>query len=89
MKFIKNINKYCIKKVNLIDNIKIFIKFNNGINCYTTKHWYKNGLIHRENDKPAIEWSNGRKEWWINGKLHRENDKPAIELFSSGLMENL
>jgi len=40
--------------------------------------WDK-AILHRENDKPAIEDSNGTKEWYKNGKLHRENDKPAIE----------
>ncbi|HMC00637.1 MAG TPA: hypothetical protein VKN14_06335 [Flavobacteriaceae bacterium] len=36
-------------------------------------------ILHRENDKPAIEYSNGTKYWYKNGKIHRENDKPAIE----------
>jgi antitoxin component YwqK of YwqJK toxin-antitoxin module len=47
--------------------------------CGTT-YWYnKSGQLHRENDLPAIEHSNGDKEWWINGELHRDNDLPAIE----------
>ena len=45
-----------------------------------TKIWKnKEGRYHRENDKPAIEFSDGGKVWYINGKKHRENDKPAIE----------
>jgi hypothetical protein len=49
-----------------------------------TKIWKnKEGEYHRLNDKPAIEYSDGKKAWWINGKLHRENDKPAIE-YSDG-----
>ena len=43
-----------------------------------------NGKLHRENDKPALEWENGDKEWWVNGKCHRENDKPAIEWVYGG-----
>jgi hypothetical protein len=38
---------------------------------------------HRDNDKPAVEWSDGSKEWYQNDKLHRDNDKPAIE-YSDG-----
>jgi hypothetical protein len=46
----------------------------------STKIWRnKKGQFHRENDKPAVEFSNGGKKWYINGQLHRENDKPVIE----------
>ena len=34
---------------------------------------------HRDNDKPAVAYSIGRKEWWLNGKRDRDNDKPAVE----------
>jgi hypothetical protein len=27
---------------------------------------------HRDGDKPAIIYPNGRREWYINGKLHRD-----------------
>ena len=47
------------------------------IDKYGSKHWYINGLLHRE-DGPAIEWIDGHKHWFLNGKLHRE-DGPAIE----------
>jgi hypothetical protein len=79
MKFIKDIKKYSYN-YNLIDNIELFIKLNNGIQLGDRdKYWHKNGLIHRENDKPAIEYPSKNKEWWINGLRHRENDKPAVE----------
>jgi len=40
-----------------------------------TKRWYQNGQLHRDNDKPAVIYSNnGKKEWYQNGKLHRNND---------------
>jgi hypothetical protein len=46
--------------------------------------YYKiDNKIHRDNDKPAIEWSDGKKEWYQNDERHRDNDKPAIE-FASG-----
>ena len=41
--------------------------------------WYKNGELHRDGDKPAVEYSNGDKMWYQNGKLHRDGDKPAVE----------
>ena len=41
------------------------------------KHWYLNGLRHRE-DGPVIIGSEGYKAWYINGLFHRE-DGPAIE----------
>ena len=31
------------------------------------KIWYKNGKLHRDNDLPAIEYSNGDKVWCKNG----------------------
>ena len=37
------------------------------------------GVLHREDDLPAIEWADGRKEWYQYGMLHREGDMPAIE----------
>ena len=42
-----------------------------------SKHWYLNGLRHRE-DGPAIEYTDGTKYWYLNGKRHRE-DGPAID----------
>ena len=40
--------------------------------------WYQNNELHREDDLPAIEFSNGYKEWYQNGQCHRDN-APAIE----------
>jgi len=45
------------------------------------KAWYQNGLRHRDNGLPAIEFE-GFKCWYQNGKLHRA-DGPAVE-FSDG-----
>jgi hypothetical protein len=44
--------------------------------------WRVNGLLHREGDLPAIEYSDGSKEWWLNGLPHREGG-PAVEWVGS------
>jgi len=43
----------------------------------------EDGLLHRDNDLPAIVHSEGTKEWYQHGKVHRENDKPA-KIFADG-----
>ena len=45
--------------------------------------WFKNGVIHRGNDKPAIISTNGEKRWYHYGLHHRGNDKPGT-ISSSG-----
>lgn len=41
--------------------------------------WYnKYGLKHRDDDMPAVIYSNGNKGWYKNGKLDRKNDLPAM-----------
>ena len=40
--------------------------------------WYKDGKWHRDNDQPAIIYSDGSRYWFKNGKRHRDNNKPAI-----------
>ena len=39
--------------------------------------WWKNGVYHRDGDKPALDFD-GFKRWHQNGKLHRDGDEPAI-----------
>jgi len=41
------------------------------IDGYGTQEWYLNDKLHRENDLPAIIWSNGNQEWWLNNKRCR------------------
>jgi hypothetical protein len=53
--------------------LETYIKAYNG--C---KYWYKNGLLHRDNDFPAIILNSGTKTWYQNGVKHRDNDLPAI-----------
>lgn len=43
-----------------------------GIQC-----WYKNGKLHRENDKPSLVYPT-LKMWLLCGVLHRSNGQPAI-----------
>ena len=35
------------------------------------RFYMQNGIHHREDDKPAIEWSNGSLMWFIKDKKHR------------------
>ena len=41
---------------------------------------YRNekGEVHRDDDKPAAIYPDGKKEWWVNDRLHRDNDLPAV-----------
>lgn len=41
------------------------------------RKWYKNGLLHRDNDEPAIVKGN-KKEWFLNGIHDRVNNLPAV-----------
>ncbi len=41
-------------------------------------YWYKNGILHSENDKPAVVGQNGNQYWFRDGKSHRGGDKPAV-----------
>ena len=49
------------------------------------KIWYQNGLWHRTDGGPAVEYPNGYKAWWQNNQVHRL-DGPAVE-FSDGYKE--
>ena len=45
--------------------------------------WYYNGLMHRENDLPAVVYKSGTQYWYYNNSIHRENDLPAV-IFANG-----
>jgi len=49
------------------------------------KRWYKNGLMHRDNDLPA-EVDSSLMVWYNENKIHRENGKPAC-IYSNGRAE--
>lgn len=44
--------------------------------------WYKNGLLHRDNDLPAVIGHDGTQMWYQDGRQHRGDDKPAIVRFN-------
>ena len=49
--------------------------------------WFNSdGLLHRDNDEPAITLADGTCVWMENNQIHRENDKPAI-IRSCGILE--
>lgn len=52
---------------------------------YDGKHWYVNGLRHRDGS-PALIHSDGETEWYQHGKLSRE-DGPAVEWPGNDQME--
>lgn len=47
---------------------------------------YQNGLLHRNNDLPAIIHSDGSCKWAKNGELYRDNNLPSIELINGSKM---
>lgn len=52
-----------------------------------SKFYRVNGLLHRENNLPAVEWFNGDKEFWLNGKLtKRILSTGKIYLFKNNIL---
>ena len=52
-----------------------------------SKFYRVNGLLHRENNLPAVEWFNGDKEFWLNGKLSKRNlSTGKIYLFKNNIL---
>jgi len=45
--------------------------------------WYKEGVLHRDGDQPAVIYANGDQEWFKEGNRNREGDRPAI-IFADG-----
>lgn len=45
---------------------------------YFSIKYFSEGLLHRDDDLPAIEHSDGTKEWFFKGERHRGGGKPAI-----------
>ena len=39
--------------------------------------YYKNGVLHRDGDLPAVISARGDLEYWKNGRRHRDNG-PAV-----------
>jgi hypothetical protein len=49
------------------------------INHTNRIEYHIDNKLHRDNDKPAVEWSDGTISWWQYGTRHRNNDNPAVE----------
>ena len=46
--------------------------------CYQA--WYQKGQKHRDNDLPAVIYTDGSQEWWQNGKRHRDSTGAGVDL---------
>ena len=44
----------------------------------TKETWYKDGVLHRDDDLPAKTTRFGTQMWYKEGALHRDGDKPAV-----------
>ena len=55
------------------------VYIDNNSNMY----WYKDGKLHRDNDRPSIIYKCNTRCWCKNGVFHRENDQPAV-VYSNG-----
>jgi hypothetical protein len=53
------------------------------IKPHLEQYWYKNGMLHRDGDMPAIVYSDGTLIWYNHGQKHRDNDKPAV-IYANG-----
>lgn len=51
-----------------------------------SESWYRHGKLHRDNDLPAMIFTDGSCEWYKDDKLHRDNDMPAL-IYSTGTNE--
>lgn len=49
--------------------------------------WYKNGVLHRNNDLPAYIEEQFVLKWYNNGKIHRDNLKPAVKYVHENIAE--
>jgi hypothetical protein len=68
-----NIDKIVVQKCRLLHPVNDCVKSLDG-----SESWYKDGKRHRDNDLPAVIFSNGGQKWYKEGNLHRDNDLPAI-----------
>lgn len=50
------------------------------------KFWFRDGVLHRDGDMPAVEMVDGSLIYMINGQVHRKDDLPAI-IRASGAKE--
>lgn len=45
---------------------------------YDNVSYLRNGKLHRDNDLPAVIFTDGKQRWYQNGLTHRDNDLPAV-----------
>lgn len=46
---------------------------------WTERSWHVDGLLHRDDDRPAKICEDGAQAWWVHGRLHRSDaTKPTI-----------
>lgn len=50
------------------------------------ERWYKNSIVHRDGDRPAIIDEHGISYWYQEGELHRDRDLPSL-IGGDGTME--
>ncbi len=67
-------------------NYEIDCEFVLTVRSDGSKIYFKNNLLHRANDLPAIVLGNGDQQWWFEGKLHRVDDKPTV-VYANGHQE--
>lgn len=73
------------KKLNFSDDIPS--DYTGQVICPNgTVEWYQDGLLHRDNDKPAVINADGTKAHYQKGLIHRDGDKPAV-IGGNGLLE--
>lgn len=54
-----------VKFAQLQHEMPSYIKRTNG-----TQEWYLQGRLHREDDQPAVIYTNNHMEWYVNGRQY-------------------
>lgn len=44
------------------------------------QRYYRDGVLHRDNDLPAVLWQDGSREWWVSGKRMRWDPSQPTEI---------
>ena len=52
---------------------------------FDNKSYYKNNVLHKDKDLPAVIWKSGSRVWYKDGLEHRDNGKPST-IYSNGEM---
>lgn len=76
---LKNFLIFCESKMVWVRKVR---RFHPTTGLWHTDYETKTGKLHRNGDKPARIWEDGRKEWFKNDERHRDGDSPAIDEFN-------